>query len=115
MRLLRREEGLRLGDLGINNLLEACAAQRMVILSIDELAHLPNCSGARMFPGTHRLARAATAEEVRASVEAIRSVRVLYPGVEMGLRPMDLLLDASRIDERCLNYRPRGVLERRAF
>ena len=26
VRLLRREEGLRLGDLGINNLLEGCAA-----------------------------------------------------------------------------------------
>ena len=31
--LLRREEGLRLGVLGIENLLEACAAQRMVIFT----------------------------------------------------------------------------------
>ena len=61
------------------------------------------------------LAGAATTEEVRASVEAIKSARALVPGGEMGLRPMDLLLDASRIDERCLHYRLRSVLEKCAF
>ena len=77
VRLLRREDGLRMGDLGIKNLMEACAAQRLVIFTAGELADLPNGSGALVFWTHTGLTRAATTEEVRASVEATKSVQVL--------------------------------------
>ena len=84
--------------------MEACAAQRLVHFTTEELKHLPNGSGSRDFWILTKLDRATTTTIVRRLVERITQIDVRYPGGFLKLKPADLQLIPPRLDERWMQY-----------
>ena len=97
-------KNLHIGDLGIKNIMEACAAQRLVHFTTEELQHLPNGSGSRDFWILTKLDRATTTTTVRGLVERITHIDVRYPGGYLKFMPADLHFVPTHLDERWMQY-----------
>ena len=104
VRTLRARKDLHIGDLGIKNIMEACAAQCLVHFTTEELRHLPNGSGSRDFWILTKLDRATTTTTARGLVERITQIDVRYPGGDLKFMPADLHFVPTNLDERWMQY-----------